>query len=162
MTWLNRIACCTEKSTGKTLGFQLDQIPQIAVEILEYSDRAVRSLLRLPDKTDPHVCIVFEIVRIKLSVRRKRNTRPPVCRPMKSSCSGVAAPGKEGGCAAGTGGVDKNPALVLFRLTRVLDQREMELLTEERNRFVVVSHDQGNMQDCLIHSCSDHYGGMPE
>ena len=59
-------------------------------------------------------------------------------------------------------GRDENPALVLFRLVRVLDQREMELLAEERNRFVVVSHDQGNMEDCLIHPCSDHCGaGAP-
>ena len=52
-----------------------------------------------------------------------------------------------------------DPALVLFGLVRVLHQGEVQLVTEKVNGFVVVPHDQGDVNDGLMHASLCGPGG---
>ena len=51
-----------------------------------------------------------------------------------------------------------DPAFVLLGLAGILDEREMEFVAEEVDGFVVVSNDEGNVNDRLSHDWSQASG----
>ena len=60
-------------------------------------------------------------------------------------------PGEQQGRARGAGRRDHDPPLVLLGLVGVLDQREMERAAVEGNGLVVVTDDEGDVDDRLAH-----------
>lgn len=47
--------------------------------------------------------------------------------------------------------LDNHPTLILFELISIFDEREVKFLGVERDDFVVVSGDKGDIDDGLFH-----------
>jgi len=130
-------------------GADLQEIPQVSIQIFKHSHQPIRFFFGRPDKLYPlgdHLVIVSpEIVRVK-----KEKYPPTGLIADKRKLFGLGRPGKEERCPPGTGRRNHHPAFVLFRLVSILDKGEVKLLGIESNGIVVIPDDQGNVDDGLF------------
>lgn len=125
---------------------ELHQIPQIAVQILEHRHPTIIVGRRRPRPLDPGGSeggmVAIEIV------GRQEQEHPPagLVSDIARLMLGRGAREQDGGgTGRRTGRADRHPALVLFGLVGVFDQREAELADIESKCFVIVADDQGEM-----------------
>src|SRR5688572_28985387 len=121
-----------------------DQIPQVAVQILEHRDRAVALdtwwTYKLNATLYHAVVVPPEIVG-----RQKEGDAATGLVADEVFLHGVRWAGEQERGARRSRWRDDHPALLLFRHKPVLDEREVERPRKERNRFVVVANDQRNV-----------------
>src|SRR5688572_9026100 len=127
-----------------------DEVPQVAVEILEDGNRAIVCDGRFADELDPaldHVAIVAP------EVIRPQEESDPAARLVahERRLSWLRRAGEEQAGASRAGRSNDDPALVLRGLVRVLDKRKVQLAGEESDRLVVVAYNERDVCDRLFH-----------
>src|SRR5262245_16046052 len=129
---------------------QLNQVPEVAVEVLEDGDGPVGSLLWVADERDPGrahpVEVPPEIVRAKEEedAAARLTADEAFLLRTRGAC-------QEDRRTRRSWRRNQDPAFVLLGLITVFYEVEMELAAEERDGFVVVPDDQGRMKDGLEH-----------
>ena len=128
---------------------QLKEIPQIAVQILEHRNRPVRLFFGLtnePDSIRYHAGVVPpEIV----SVQEERDAPSSLISDIWLLLWG-RGPSEKHVRACRARRSHDDPPFVLLRDRNILNQDEMQLVAEERDRFVIVPNDEGNVNDRLL------------
>src|SRR5688572_11953283 len=127
-----------------------EQVPEVTVDVPEDSNRAVRFRLWLAHELDSrreHGVVVAPEV-----VGGEEEEHPSAALPADGCLLLVIHRAREQQRrSASAGWCDDHPSLVLRGLVRVFDDRELQLVAEERDRFVIVAYDERNMDDGLVH-----------
>src|SRR5258706_4905906 len=139
-----------QDSPGLDPGLQLQQVPQVPVQVFENSNGAVKLALGFPHESNPardEVLIVSpEVVGIE---KQKDSTTGLVA--YEWFLFGRRGSREQQARTVGSRGCDHDPAFVLFRLVGILDQPEVQLLRIKVNGLVVVANDERYMNDGLHH-----------
>jgi len=129
---------------------QLEQVPEISIEVFENSDYSVGLLFWLSDEfnsfRDHLVVIAPKIVRVekqKYSAARLVADKRLLF-AFRSSCQQQCR-------TCRTGRSDYDPTLVLLGLIGVFDQCEVKLFCKKLDRLVIISDDQGDVDYRLFH-----------
>jgi hypothetical protein len=121
----------------------LDQVPEVAVEILPNRDAAIGLVGGWADPCDPGGgeggVVAGKIVG---GEEEEHAAAGLVADVLGLMVGGGAGEEDGGGVRAGVGRANRYPALVLFGLLAVLDQRETELADVEGERLVIVADDE--------------------
>jgi hypothetical protein len=139
--------------------FGLEQIPKIAVEIPKHRDGAVALVLRVANKGDAFGLVGTEVAPEIVGVKEKRHAATGLI----ANVGDLLCP--DGACEQDLTGIaavrsDDDPALVLFRDIRIFNQSEPQRADVKLKGLVVVTYNDGNDTDRLIHV--EIWGGLTE
>lgn len=135
---------------------ELQQVPQVAVEVGEHGHHAVVGLFGLADEFDPFrghgIVVAPEVVGVE---EEEHPSAGLVADEGLLFRLGRARQQQRG--AFSTRWRDHHPAFVLLRLVGIFDQLEIKLAHVKIERFVIVFHHQGDVNDGLLHNCCRPY-----
>ena len=136
------------------LSLRLKQIPKIAIEVLEDSDRAIDVLRGRPHELHPLCPISFVVPPEIIGVKEKKY--PTACLRANSRFLLLS----RGSCQQqlrllGSGWGNDDPPLGLFGNLCVFDNGETKLSNKEVESFVVVADHQRHKAKVLLHSLSE-------
>lgn len=129
---------------------ELDQVPEIAVQILEYRDHAVIGLFRFSNELDAFGSVIV-IVPPEIIGPQEQEYAPSrlVADERFLFFFGSAHEQERGSLPAS--GSDDDPAFILFALVRVVEQFEGEFIHVEVDGLVIVAYDERDVGDELVY-----------
>src|SRR5258706_14050829 len=129
---------------------ELNEIPAVAVQVLEDSDQSIGLLTRRPNEPDAalhHLVVVApEVVG-----REEEEDAPAGLVSDERLLLRRRGSSEQQRRSGGAWRRDDHPTLVLRWLILVFDEQEVQLLREEGDRLVVVPHDESDVGDRLLH-----------
>ena len=142
---------------GQAASSELNEIPEVAVEVLEHGDCAIGLLGGRADEADTFgshsVIVAPEIVGAQ-----EQKDAPARLVADEGLLLGRRGAGEEegGGVLARAGRRDEHPAFHFIEGS-ILDEGEAELLREPGDRLVIVADDEGDVGERLVHSTARNY-----
>ena len=130
----------------RTSAPELEQVPQVPVQVLEHCNRSVLFILRGATEFDALGTQVFVIAPEVVGVKEQEYAAARLVSNSTQLFVG-ACPGKQETCLAGARWSDKNPAFILRGDVRVFDQVEAQSPYEKGQGFVVVTNHQRDITD---------------
>ena len=133
---------------------QLQQVPQIPIQIFKNGHGAIRFDFRFPREgytQGNHLMVITPEV---VGMEEKKDSAAGLLAD-ESFLLSIRSAGQQQRRTGSSGRSYHHPAFILFRLIRIFNDGEVELSGVKLDRFVVVANDQGNMDNRLFHGYAD-------
>jgi len=128
----------------------LEQVPEVAVEVLEDGDGAVGVSFRFADEGDAGGLVAGVVAPEVVGVEEEEDAAAGLGADAGFLLRGGGAGEEEAGFG-GAGRGDDDPAFGLLGDRGVFDEGEAEFADEEGEGFVVVADDEGDEAEGLFH-----------